>query len=100
MPLKGKLEGEPLALAQVAGAAPVPLRPLIDGLVVNEGDGIQVTLEGGIPVNFGDSDAAEEKWAAVSAILANPQVKTLTHLDVRVPERPSIGGAAPATKGP
>ena len=67
---------------------------------MNEGDGIQVTLEGGIPVNFGDSDAAEEKWAAVSAILANPQVKTLTHLDVRVPERPSIGGAAPATKGP
>ena len=67
---------------------------------MNEGDGIQVTLEGGIPVNFGDSDAAEEKWAAVAAILANPQVKTLTHLDVRVPERPSIGGAAPAAKGP
>jgi len=100
LPPKGKLEGEPLALAQVAGAAPEPLRPLIDGLVVNEGEGIQVTLEGGIPVNFGDSDAAEEKWAAVAAILANPQVKTLTHLDVRVPERPSIGGAAPATKGP
>ena len=100
VPLKGKLKGEPLALAQVAGAAPVPLRPLIDGLVVIEGDGIQVTLEGGIPVNFGDADAAEEKWAAVSAILANPQVKTLTHLDVRVPQRPSIGGAAPATKGP
>ena len=63
------------------------------------GDGIEVTLKGGIPVKFGDSDAAEEKWAAVSAILANPQVKTLTHLDVRVPERPSIGGAAPQLKG-
>jgi cell division protein FtsQ len=99
VPVKGKLEGEPLALARVAGAAPEPLRGLIDGLVVNEGEGIEVTLEGGIPVKFGDSDAAEEKWAAVAAILANPQVKTLTHLDVRVPERPSIGGAAPAAKG-
>ncbi len=100
LPLKGKLEGEPLALAQVAGAAPEPLRPLIEGLVVSEGDGIQVTLEGGIPVKFGDPGATEEKWAAVAAILANPQVKTLTHLDVRVPGRPSIGGAAPALKGP
>ncbi|MDX6587430.1 MAG: cell division protein FtsQ [Solirubrobacterales bacterium] len=99
LPVKGKLEGEPLALAQVAGAAPGPLRPLIDALVVNEGEGIQVTLEGGIPVKFGDSDAAEAKWAAVAAILANPKVKTLTHLDVRVPERPSVGGAAPAARG-
>lgn len=98
LPVKGKLEGEPLALAQVAGAAPEPLRPLIEGLAVNEGEGIEVTLEGGIPVKFGDSDAAEEKWAAVAAVLANPQVKTLTHLDVRVPGRPSIGGAAPEEK--
>jgi cell division protein FtsQ len=96
LPVKGKLEGGPLALAQIAGAAPEPLRPLIDGLAINEGDGIEVTLEGGIPVMFGDPDAAQAKWAAVAAVLANPQVKTLTRLDVRVPERPSIGGAAPA----
>ena len=99
VPPKGGLEGEPLVLAQVAGAAPEPLRPLISGLEVQEGDGIVVTLEGGIPVKFGDPAASDVKWAAVSAVLANPQVKTLTHLDVRVPERPSIGGAAPALKG-
>jgi cell division septal protein FtsQ len=98
MPVKGRLEGEPMALAQVAGAAPEPLRTLIEGLEVNAGDGIEVTLKGGIPVKFGGPDAADEKWAAIAAILANPQVKTLTHLDVRVPERPSIGGAAPAEK--
>ena len=99
VPVKGALEGEPLALAEVAGAAPEPLRPLIEGLAVESGDGIEVTLKGGIPVKFGDPDAAEEKWAAVSAILADPQVETLTYLDVRVPERPSIGGAAPPVKG-
>jgi cell division septal protein FtsQ len=99
VPVKGALAGEPLALAEVAGAAPEPLRPLIEGLAVESGDGIEVTLKGGIPVKFGDPDAAEEKWAAVSAILANPQVETLTHLDVRVPQRPSIGGAAPQPKG-
>lgn len=95
LPVKGKLEGQPLALAQVAGAAPEPLRPFIKGLAVNEGDGIEVTLKGRIPVKFGDPGEAERKWDAVAAILANPQVKTLTHLDVRVPDRPSVGGAAP-----
>jgi cell division protein FtsQ len=98
VPAKGSLAGEPLVLAQVAGAAPSPLRPLIDGLTIDAGDGILVTLEGGIPVKFGDPDELAGKWKAVSAVLANPQVKTLTHLDVRVPERPSIGGAAPALK--
>ena len=98
LPAPGRLEGEPLALAKVAGAAPEPLRPLIEGMIVDAGEGIEVTLKGGIPVKFGDPDASGRKWTAVSAILANPQVKTFTHLDVRVPGRPSIGGAAPAEK--
>ena len=98
LPPKGKLEGEPLTLAAVAGAAPDELRPLIEALTVDSGEGVEVTLKGGIPVKFGDPDALEEKWTAVVAVLANPQVKTLTHLDVRVPERPSIGGAAPTPK--
>ena len=71
---------------------------MIESLVIDAGEGIEVTLKGGIPVKFGDPDRLEEKWAAVAAVLANPQVKTLTHLDVRVPERPSIGGAAPTPK--
>ena len=98
LPVKGKLSGEPLELTQVAGAAPEPLRPLVDDLSVSAKDGIEVTLEGGIPVKFGEPDRAEAKWDAVAAVLANPQVKTLTYLDVRVPERPSIGGAAPPSK--
>lgn len=99
VPVRGKLTGEPLALAEVAGAAPGPLRPLIEDMAVEAGEGIEITLKGGIPVSFGDADLAGEKWMAVSAILADPQVETLTHLDVRVPERPSIGGAAPPSKG-
>jgi cell division septal protein FtsQ len=98
LPARGKLEGEPLSLARVAGAAPAPLRSLIKAIEVVSGEGIEVTLKGGIPVKFGDPDALAEKWTAVSTVLANPQVKTLTHLDVRVPGRPAIGGAAPAPK--
>lgn len=99
LPATGKLTGEPLEIAQVAGASPDPLRGLIEDISHVDGGGIELTLEGGIPVMFGDAGQAEDKWAAIAAILADPEVKTLTHLDVRVPERPSIGGAAPARKG-
>jgi len=99
LPAAGKLTGEPLEITQVAGAAPDPLRPLIEDITFGDRSGIEVTLEGDIPVIFGDAGQAEEKWASIAAILADPQVKTLTNLDVRVPERPSIGGAAPAQKG-
>lgn len=94
LPAEGKLSGEPLALAEVAGAAPEPLRPLVEDLSFGD-KGIEVVLRGDIPVFFGDPGGAEQKWTAAAAVLASPRVKTLTHVDVRVPERPSIGGAAP-----
>jgi cell division septal protein FtsQ len=99
LPGSGKLAGDSLEVATVAGAAPAPLLPLIEGITVEGESGMEITLKGDIPVIFGDSGQATEKWAAVSAVLANPKVKTLTHLDVRVPERPSIGGAAPPLEG-
>jgi cell division protein FtsQ len=90
-----RLAGEPLEQALVAGAAPDPLRPLIDGLDYTEEHGVEVTLEGGIPVRFGTSARAEQKWEAAAAVLADERLETLTYLDVRVPERPAVGGAAP-----
>ncbi len=55
-----------------------------------------MTLRGEIPLYFGGSAGAGEKWAAATAVLADPEIDTLTYLDVRVPERPAVGGAAPA----
>ena len=99
LPATGRLTGDSLALAVIAGAAPAPLRPLIDDISHAGPGSIEVELKGGIPVDFGEATQAEDKWAAVAAILADPKVKTLTHIDVRVPERPAIGGAAPPPKG-
>ena len=98
VPASGKIAGDSLEIVEVAGAAPEPLRPLIADISRDGAGAIEVELEGGFPVTFGDASQAEGKWAAVAAILADPQVKTLTHLDVRVPERPAIGGAAPPIK--
>ena len=96
LPARGKLTGEALEIALVLGAAPEPLRELVEDVSIGGPEGVQVTLRGDIPLYFGGSAGAEQKWTAAAAVLADPEIDTLTYLDVRVPERPSAGGAAPA----
>jgi cell division septal protein FtsQ len=91
----GRLGGDPLRKALVLGAAPAPLRPLIDDIGVDPGSGIRVTLDGGFEVRFGSSEKATEKWAAAAAVLADPKLSSLTYVDVRIPGRPAVGGAPP-----
>jgi cell division protein FtsQ len=86
------LEGNTLSEALVLGSVPPPLRPLIEK-VSHSGDyGVEVTLRGGIPIRFGSGIRAAEKWASAATVLANPDLTSLTYLDVRVPERPVAGG--------
>ena len=99
LPDSGRLSGEPLAEALAIGAAPAPLRPLIDGVSVSSDYGIVVTMRGGIELRFGTADREDQKWAAVAAILADRHLTTLTYIDVRVPERPAVGGVAPDRRG-
>jgi cell division protein FtsQ len=88
------LAGAAADQALIAGAAPEPLRPLMHAIEHTSDHGIVVTLRGGIPVYFGTSAEAGEKWAAAAAVLADPKLDSLTYLDVRVPRRPAAGGAA------
>lgn len=94
LPASGRLEGDPLSQALVLGAAPEPLRPMIEGVSIEGKRGVEVTMRGGIPIRFGTSELAARKWAAAAAVLADPKTKTLTYVDVRVPKRPAAGGAA------
>ncbi len=96
LPAQGRLSGDALQIARVMGPAPKPLLELVEEISVGGQEGVQVTLQGGVPVWFGGSDDAAAKWDAAAAILADPQIDTLTYVDVRVAARPSIGGAAPA----
>ena len=96
LPPGGSLDGDPLDQALVLGAAPEPLRPLIEKIGADDKFGIEVTLRGGIPVRFGSSSGAADKWAATAAVLADPKLDGLTYVDVRVPERAAAGGASPA----
>ncbi len=92
-PTGATLAGTELDEALVAGAAPAELRPLISKIELTKEFGVQITLRGGIPVRFGAGAAADEKWSAVAAVLADPKLTTLSYVDVRVPDRPAVGGA-------
>lgn len=93
LPAEGKVGGEPLQTALIAGAAPEPLRPLISELRYDDDRGVVATLRGGIPVFFGSGASGPEKWAAASAVLADPNLDSLSYVDARVPERVSAGDA-------
>jgi cell division protein FtsQ len=97
LPQSGKLAGEPLEQALVAGAAPDELRPLIEDISYSKDYGVVLTMKGGIPIRFGPGARAEAKWAAAAAVLADPKLEGLGYVDVRVPERPAAGAATIAS---
>jgi cell division protein FtsQ len=94
-PDAGTISGSNLEQARVLGAAPGALRPLIEGSSENAG-AIEVDLEQGISLRFGDSSRAQEKWVAASRILADEQLGGLSYIDLSAPERPAVGGAVTA----
>ena len=97
LPGGARLSGEALEEAIVAGAAPEPLRPLIEDVVSTRDHGVEVTMRGGIPVLFGDSGDAGAKWEAAAAVLADPELDYARYVDVRIPARPSVGQDGPVT---
>jgi cell division protein FtsQ len=92
LPGMGRLGGEALSEARALGAAPPPLRPLIAGAALTHDYGVVVALRGGIAVRFGTADRPAAQWAAAAAVLADPKLTSLAYVDVRVPERPAVGG--------
>ena len=88
----GRLKGDPLEEALALGAAPAPLRALIEGVALDADYGVVVTLHGSIALRFGTGAHAAQKWAAAAAVLADPGVTGLSYIDLRVPQRPAVGG--------
>ncbi len=91
LPDAGKLTDAALEQALVVGAAPEPLRPLIQSVGYSTGEGVQIGLAGGVELEFGASSDAAAKWAAAAAVLADGRLETLAYIDLRVPTRPAVG---------
>jgi hypothetical protein len=91
-PPSGRLVGPMLKQARVLGAAPAELRPYIESSFYGD-SGVDVVLEAGVELRFGDPSQAAAKWRAAAAVLADPSVNTLDYINLHVPSHPVIGGS-------
>lgn len=81
--------------AAVLGAAPAPLLEVVERSDYTP-EGVIVELDGGISLRFGDASQAAAKWSAAARILADPGLDALDYIDLRVPDRPAVGGGLPS----
>jgi cell division protein FtsQ len=93
-PSATRLVDDALEQARVLGAAPGPMRPLIEK-TTEDAEGVGVVLTDGITLLFGDAGQADAKWAAAARVLADDELGGLSYIDLRAPDRPAVGGAAP-----
>jgi hypothetical protein len=91
-PPSGRLSGPMLQQARVLGAAPAELRPYIESSFYGD-SGVDVVLEAGVQLRFGDASQAAAKWQAAATVLADPSVTTLDYVNLYVPSRPTKGGS-------
>ncbi len=83
--------GAELASARVLGAVPAPLQEQVVKATVDDQHGVVVALNGGIELRFGSPGAADQKWRAAAAVLADPKLTSAVYIDLSVPSRPVVG---------
>lgn len=93
LPPAGDRITDPRALDTVAlvASAPAPLRARLTSAFRGP-RGLTVRLADGPAVHFGSGERLTAKWASLVAVLASPDAKGATAIDVRVPERPAAAG--------
>lgn len=90
-----RLQGPMLEQVRVLAAAPPALRPYIESSYYGE-SGVDVELEPGIELRFGEATQAARKWRAAAAVLADPSIEALDYVNLYAPGRPSTGGSGHA----
>jgi cell division septal protein FtsQ len=90
-PKRERLSGPVRDQVLVLGATPGAIRPHVESSFNGE-DGVGVELAGGVELRFGDAVRAADKWRAAAAVLADPELGPLDYVDLRVPQRPAVGG--------
>ena len=99
VPEGGRVAGPALQQVRVLAAAPPALRPYLSGTSYGE-SGVDVELDSGIELGFGDASLAAEKWAAAATVLADPTITALDYVDLHAPSHPAIYGEGHALPPP
>lgn len=85
-------EGEALRALAALGVAPPSLRSRIERVAVTREHGLELQLTNGPALWFGGGERLLAKWAAASAVLADPEAAGASYVDVSAPSRPAVGG--------
>lgn len=83
-----------IGAVRLLDAAPSALRKRVARVFVG-GRGLTATMREGPKLYFGESGRPRAKWMAAAAVLADEGAHGATYVDVRLPERPGVGGLAP-----
>jgi cell division protein FtsQ len=89
-----------LGAAAVAGGAPAVLRARIADVVRRGDDGYVAELRDGPELIFGPAIQLRAKWAAAARVLADLEARGASYVDLRIPDRPAVGGLAATTLTP
>jgi cell division septal protein FtsQ len=87
-----RVQGPILEQVRVLAAAPMALRPYIEGSYFGE-SGVDVELTSGIELRFGNATDVARKWKAAAAVLADPSITALDYVDLSAPGRPAVKGS-------
>jgi cell division protein FtsQ len=89
-----------LGAAAVAGGAPAVLRSRIADVERRADEGYVAQLRDGPELIFGPATRLRAKWAAAARVLADLDARGASYVDLRIPDRPAVGGLAGATLTP
>jgi hypothetical protein len=84
----------------VAGGAPAVLRSRIANVTHRSNDGYVAELRDGPQLIFGPATRLRAKWAAAARVLADLEARGASYVDLRIPDRPAVGGLAATTLTP
>ncbi len=93
-------DADALAAAAVAGAAPGVLRTRIEEIGKRPDQGLVAALADGPELIFGSPTQLRAKWAAAARVLADPEARGASYIDLRIAGRPAAGGLPAETVTP
>jgi cell division protein FtsQ len=85
-------DGAVLRAVRAAAAAPAPLRRRLESVRETRERGLVARLRRGPEIVFGDARRLSVKWAVAARVLAHPDARGASYVDVRLPDRPAVGG--------
>ncbi len=86
-----------LGAVRLLAAVPRPLRSRVQRAFLGQ-RGVTATLDQGPKLYFGQASDLPAKWAAAARVLGDERTQGASYVDVRLPDRPAVGGLPPPDK--